>query len=179
MRTSSGVFAVVTEKEAEAICDAGPLIHLDELGSLDLLSDFPRILVPEQVRLEVERHRPAAFGHSGISLEVLPVALSSSPSFQATVRALALDTGEQAALSLAAQRPGAILLTDDSAARLAARTLGFRVHGTIGVLVRAIRRRTRDRDEVIELIRAIPIRSTLYLRSSLLEQILDELRTSP
>jgi hypothetical protein len=43
------------EPPATAICDAGPLIHLDELGSVDLLTGFGEILVPEQVCVEVVR----------------------------------------------------------------------------------------------------------------------------
>ena len=31
------------------VCDARPLIHLDEVGALDLLADFAEILVPEAV----------------------------------------------------------------------------------------------------------------------------------
>jgi hypothetical protein len=41
----------------------GPLIHLDELGCLDLLEGFGRVLVPRRVWEEVGRHRsglPAA-----------------------------------------------------------------------------------------------------------------------
>ena len=39
------------------ICDAGPVIHLDELGCIDLLSSFSRVLVPVAVWQEVQRHR--------------------------------------------------------------------------------------------------------------------------
>ena len=53
---SIGVCMEVTEGSPEVVCDAGPLIHLDELGCLDLLSDFPLVLVPE----EVWRERPVA-----------------------------------------------------------------------------------------------------------------------
>lgn len=42
------------------VCDAGPLIHLDELDCLDLLGDFPEVLVPEAVWREVLKHRPSA-----------------------------------------------------------------------------------------------------------------------
>jgi hypothetical protein len=31
------------------VCDAGPLIHLDELDCLDLLGGYPEVLVPEAV----------------------------------------------------------------------------------------------------------------------------------
>jgi predicted nucleic acid-binding protein len=42
------------------VADAGPLIHLDELDSLDLLNDFGQIIVPDAVWREVQIHRPAA-----------------------------------------------------------------------------------------------------------------------
>jgi predicted nucleic acid-binding protein len=38
------------------VCDAGPLIHLDEVDSLDLLADFAEVLVPDAVWREVEQH---------------------------------------------------------------------------------------------------------------------------
>ena len=34
---------------AKVVCDAGPLIHLDELDCLDLLGDYPEVLGPEAV----------------------------------------------------------------------------------------------------------------------------------
>ena len=51
-----------------------------------------------------------------------------------------LDAGEVAALKILSKEPDLIFLTDDAAARLVATRLGFRVHGTIGVLIRAIRK---------------------------------------
>jgi hypothetical protein len=38
------------ERRSIVICDAGPLIHLDELGCLDLLADFRDVLVPDADR---------------------------------------------------------------------------------------------------------------------------------
>jgi len=69
-------------------------------------------------------------------------------------------------------------LTDDSAARLASRALGVRAQGTIGVLVRAIRRELRTREQVVSLLRELPTRSTLYLRRSFLEEIIREVERS-
>jgi hypothetical protein len=43
------------------------LIHLDELGCLDLLADFHIVFVPEQVWREVESHRPGVLQASGVS----------------------------------------------------------------------------------------------------------------
>jgi predicted nucleic acid-binding protein len=162
-----------------AICDAGPLIHLDEIVCLDLLSDFQDVLIPEQVREEVTRHRPGAVGSGALSYRCIPVAISAGSQFRALVKAFSLGTGEQAALSLMSRSPGAILLTDDAAARLAAKALGFRVHGSLGVLLRSIRTGRRKRAEVLSLLREIPTRSTLHIRANLLQEITEQVESWP
>ena len=43
----------------EAVLDAGPVIHLDELNALDVLNDLI-LLVPETVCSEIIAHRPHA-----------------------------------------------------------------------------------------------------------------------
>jgi predicted nucleic acid-binding protein len=157
------------------VCDAGPLIHLDELGCLSLLNDFNQILVPGQVWQEVTVHRPQALTHSEISLERIDIVISPEPTFQTLVQTLALDLGEQAALSLMSDFPQAIFLTDDAAARLAAVRLGFRVHGTIGILLRGVRRQQYTRTEMGEILRNLPSRSTLHIRPNLLEEAIQQL----
>ena len=52
----------------------------------------------------------------------------------------ALHLGEREALTLCVECPNTLLLTDDTAARLAAKTLAIDAHGTLGLLIRAIRR---------------------------------------
>jgi predicted nucleic acid-binding protein len=89
------------------------------------------------------------------------------------VQSLSLDLGEQAALTLMQNHPQAIFLTDDAAARLAAIALGYRAHGSIGVLIRAIRRGQRSKDEVITTLRELPVRSTLHIRPKLLQEIIE------
>jgi predicted nucleic acid-binding protein len=157
---------------SEVVCDAGPLIHLDELGCLDLLADFQTVFVPEQVWQEVEFHRASALRRSGLELQQVAVVLSENDPLQALVRLFALDLGEQAALSLMMSHPNAILLTDDAAARLTAEILGYQVHGSIGILVRAIRRRQRTGDEVLSILRGLPLQSSLHIRPALLEEII-------
>lgn len=162
----------MTESLPRVVCDAGPLIHLDELDCLDLLADFEDVLVPEQVWLEVENHRPGALSCPGVEIRREPIGILEDASFQALVRALTLDRGEQEALSLMTLHPNAILLTDDAAARLAADGLGYRVHGTIGILLRAIRRQQRTPDQVLSILRGLPTNSTLHIRSDLLRDII-------
>ena len=156
---------------ANAVCDAGPIIHLDELGSLNLLESF-HLLVPQAVWQEVQSHRPSAVKwlkdhcqeHAGT--DPLPTNLL------ALANVFSLDKGEMEALSIMCHIPGAIFLTDDAAARLAAQQLGYRVHGSIGILIRAVRCNQLDAQEVIDRLRSIPNQSTLFVRDSLLEEII-------
>ncbi len=167
----------MSESAPGVVCDAGPLIHLDELDSLTLLADFDPVLVPEQVWAEVERHRVSVFTHPGLPLKKVPAVISTEPAFQTMVRAFSLGWGEQAALTLMQEHSGAIFLTDDAAARLAAVTWGYQVHGTIGVLLRALRRQQRSRDQVITTLQNLPALSTLHIRSGLLQEIIARVKS--
>lgn len=164
----------MSKESASVVCDAGPLIHLSELGCLSLLNDFADVLVPEQVRQEVAQHQANALDESTLDFQTVPVSISSTASFQSLVKSLSLDYGEQAALSLMALNPESIFLTDDAAARLAAVSLGYQVHGSIGILIRAIRREQKTKDEVVALLRDMPTRSTLFIRANLLDDIVNQ-----
>jgi len=154
------------------------LIHLAEIELLELLSDFKTVFVPVQVWEEAERHRPEALS-SAVRLQKVFIEISFDSRFQTLARTLLLDVGEQAALSLMANQPASVLLTDDAAARLAAKALGYRSHGTIGILLRSIRRGLRSQAEISSVLRSLPFRSTLHIRQSFLEAILRELESGP
>lgn len=159
---------------SEAVLDAGPLIHLAELEALDTLVDFSALFVPMAVKEEVECYQPSALNHPDLSLQYVFAPLPP-PSLLAMGRALALDKGEMNALSLMDLHPKAIFLTDDSAARLAAEHRGIKAHGTIGILIRSVRQGHRTEREVIDLLRGLRSRSTLYIRPSLLAEIIQAL----
>src|SRR6266568_937707 len=100
------------------VCDAGPLIHLDQLGCIELLADFPQVLVPDAVWEEVNRHRPSALGPSAVRLMRTSAPVRLTAELEALSRLLSLHRGEQEALQVAEAHAGCLLLTDDTAARL-------------------------------------------------------------
>ena len=153
------------------VADAGPLIHLDELGVLDLLADFEAVYVAPIVWGEVLRHRPGICSTHPWLRQSAPIA-SSTGSFDALVRTLVLHRGEVSALLLCKEKHADLFLSDDSAARLAGQALGFRVHGTLGILLRSMRRGLRAKAQVVATLRAIPDNSTLRIRPALLEEII-------
>jgi len=158
------------------VADAGPLIHLDELGCLDLLADFSAVHTTEQVWREVLRHR------STLTLQAIPrlrIEKSTGPvgaAVMAMAEAFDLDAGEVSALGLMQQLSADLFLCDDAAARLVAESLGYGVHGTIGLVIRAIRRQQRTTEQVLEILQAIPARSTLFIKPSLLAEICDRVQ---
>lgn len=153
------------------IADAGPVIHLDELGCLELLADFGKVIIPEMVWLEVERHRPMAL-KSADEWCVRQSPRQHSVVVSALTPLYSLHAGEQEALHLCAELGDCLLLTDDTAARLAAKSLGITAHGTLGVLIRAIRRQTLTKAEVLSLLHAIPNQTTLHVRPAFLKEVI-------
>ena len=161
------------------VSDAGPLIHLDELGCLGLLRDFLAIQVPDAVWREVHRHRPSALRRRTLKLHRVVVPKANLPDLAELAEALVLDAGELEALIWMQEYPDAIFLTDDAAARLAAERLGYKVHGTIGVVIRALRRKQKTRKQVLNLLRAIPRRTTLFITPQLLKLALEQVKSEP
>jgi len=160
----------------KVVLDAGPIIHLDELDCLDLLLDFKELLVPEAVWNEVTGHRPAAFNNPRIAFEKSFVHQKMNSQITTFCYSLDLDAGETEAIILSSSHPGLILLTDDAAARLAASSLSIRAYGTIGVLLRAVRRQQLQPAEVIDILEELSSRSTLFIKHSLLKGIIEEVK---
>src|SRR6476661_4071840 len=131
------------------VCDAGPLIDLDELGCLSLLRDFATIQVPDAVWREVQRHRPTALRRRSVKWQRMLSLPAPTPQLMELAQTLLLDAGEIDALRLIQGNDAAIFLADDAAARLVAERLSYEVHGTIGIIVRALRRQQRTKRQVL------------------------------
>lgn len=115
-----------------AVADTGPLIHLAEIDSLQLLGAVDELLLPATVYDELEAGGvPPAL--DGLVFDVVE-ADEGSEWFTT-----GLDAGEASALDVASKR-NAVLLTDDLAAREAAQDADVRVHGSIGVITLAFSR---------------------------------------
>ena len=122
------------------VCDTTLLLYLDRIGQARLLCTFfEPIVVPEQVRLELDMGRllrpdtinPSRFGW------VLLISID-----QSELDALPpnrLGRGEQAVIAYARSRQGYWVGLDDHQARTLAEHLGLKVVGIIGVLLRAKR----------------------------------------
>jgi len=174
--TLNGASTVMIKVITKAVCDAGPIIHLDELNCLDLLTDFQEIVVPRMVCEEIRRYRPSALKGHDVSFTILDQHIFPDEPLLAICRIFSLDRGEIEALTLMKKNPQAMFLTDDASARLVAEEMGFRVHGTIGILIRSVRRGQREPEEVDRILSEIPLKSTLYIKHLLLKEIKSKIK---
>ncbi len=167
----------MTRPALSVVCDTGPILHLDELDSLDLLSDFHQVILSSGVHGEIRSARPSLLESSDIRFTIRRAMLQADEALLTVCRIFSLGPGETEALAIMRGDPEAIFLTDDAAARLVAEQMGFKVHGTIGILIRSVRRGLRKPAEVVDILSQIPSRSTLYIKRALLEEILLMVKT--
>jgi predicted nucleic acid-binding protein len=150
-----------------AVADTGPLIHLDEIDALHLLAVADELLIPQTVYEELEA------GTVPSALDYIEYELVEAEDTGLTVE---LDPGETAALAVAVER-SAVLLTDDLAAREAAKNSNVEVHGSIGVIVLAYTRGELTKSNAAELMRALQTETSLFISDAVVERgisLLDE-----
>jgi hypothetical protein len=116
-----------------AVTDTGPLLHLTEAASLDLLRLVGDLHVPPQVMAEMVYHQRDWSLPEWITLDILTPTFAADA--EAWQQAGLLDAGEAEAIALARQIDAEWLLSDDAAARLFAEELGIEVHGSLGVVL--------------------------------------------
>ena len=123
-----------------AVCTASPVSALFQIGHLFLLEKlFGTVLMPPEVAEELDEGSDiigdwrAAPGAATLT--------TRSVGDEALVRGLSdrLYRGDAAAIAVAAETGGAILITDEAEGRRTARRIGVRVIGTVGLLVAAKR----------------------------------------
>jgi predicted nucleic acid-binding protein len=79
-----------------AVSDAGPLIHLAEIDSLELLAAFDTLLIPETVYEEIER--------GGLPDGLADLSYELVEADDRRVEGEELDAGERAAIAVAEKR---------------------------------------------------------------------------
>lgn len=140
------------------VTDTGPLIHLAQADSLELLEVVGEVYLPETVLTELER------GSTDISeLDATSEQVAYDDSAYPH-----LDAGETAALVLCSARD-AVLLTDDLDARNTAKREGIEVHGSVGVVLYAYSHGDLTDEEAKRVLRALKQDTNLYLSSPLME----------
>jgi predicted nucleic acid-binding protein len=149
------------------------------LNCLDLLKGHARVLVPEIIWQEVQRHRMSALRHRYVTLTRVSDIPAPDRSLARFSRVHTIHRGEQQALRLMRRYPNALLLTDDEAARKLAKLMHYAVRSTIGVLLTAWQDGRKTKRQVLHLLRVLPRKSTLFVSQMLLGTVIAHVREAP
>jgi hypothetical protein len=122
------------------VCDTTVLLYLGRIGQIDLIHAlFSAVYVPDAVLLELDTGRILRRD----TIEPREIAwMTTVPVSQTAIDALPenrLGVGEQAVIAYAQARPDHVAGLDDLQARQLAESMGLKVVGTLGVLLRAKR----------------------------------------
>lgn len=160
-----------------AVTDAGPVIHLLEIGCLHFLDIFDTVYLPTAVWQEtVESGRVAAQQIEQLrSIQRIQVP-GSTAQFVTVHNLTHLHFGEQACLHLCEQLGLKLLLTDDLAVRQVAKQRGVTPVGSLGVVVRAYRLGIISLDEAEGCLNDLYASSTLFITRTIVDLALERLK---
>ncbi len=161
-----------------AVVDAGPLIHLAEVGALRLFRFFEELYLPGAVLKET-------VGQGRLSEEQIlemkniqnvSVSEKQVKRFISRFRIEHLHGGEQECLYVCTQQKIDTILTDDLAVRDAAKRLKVLPVGSLGIVVRAYRRGSISMEKGRELIWKLYKSSSLFVTSAIVEMAIEQMK---
>ena len=156
-----------------AVADAGPLIHLYEVGYTHLLTLFDALHIPDAVWAEsVGEGRIPPLDLDNVQCHALVD--RHVDQFVHTHLLNNLHAGERESLFLCHQLD-IDLLTDDLAARKAAKQLKVRPVGSLGIVVRGYREGLLTHSEAEQTLMALYEKSSLFVTRAIVEIALKQL----
>jgi predicted nucleic acid-binding protein len=164
-----------------AVVDAGPLIHLAEIGCFRLLRAFSTLWVPHAVWLETAEHKHLF--QNDLSKEPnirqYSVPQSELAQFVRENNLTELHAGERECLYLCRQKGITTLLTDDLAVRDVARRLKLIPVGSLGIVVMAHKRKEISLLDAERYIADLYDVSSLFVTRDIADLAIEQLRKHP
>lgn len=163
------------------VYDAGPLIHLQEIGQINILEMLENNLSTEDVQSEIKLHLKTE-DLSKVTRLIKNIKFSLTYEVEILSKIFLLGKGEQSAILLAKEMssnfPDVFFVSDDAAARMASENLHIQSIGTIGLIIKAGTINHLDRKEVINILTRIPQTTSLHIRPNLLAEIIQKVKTN-
>lgn len=155
-----------------AIVNASPLIYLARTKFLHLLKlAAPEILIPRSVAAEVAARGPSDPAARALS-ETPWLRQVETIGIPEEVLAWDLGPGESAVIAWALSHSGCLAVIDDLEGRRCAETLGIRLRGTLGLVLRARSQNiVAEARPVLEALRA----AGMYLSDRIVNKALSEI----
>lgn len=159
------------------VSDTTPLISLLKIDRIDLLEKlFGQVLIPravfdeltldERFKLEADQIRRKQF--------IKVKAVKNPESASVLKRATGLDQGESEAIILTDEQNADVLLMDEAKGRAVSFQMGFKIMGTIGILMAAYEENELTADEVRACVEGLQ-RAGRHISQKQYQMLLDKL----
>jgi predicted nucleic acid-binding protein len=162
-----------------AISNAGPLIHLAQIGCLEWLTDlFEKVIIPTEVYNETVLEGKKNNYADAILIENLIKdgfieVYNEDNEIEIIFQSEFLHKGELSAINLALSLDEEIILLDDEEARISAKRLKLKVKGTLGILIDIYTKKIISKEHAINSLKRI--NEIMYLSSDVYSYILEKL----
>ncbi|MBI5789309.1 MAG: DUF3368 domain-containing protein [Candidatus Schekmanbacteria bacterium] len=136
---------------SKVVSNSTPLIALSKIGYFSLLQEyFSEVYIPQAVYSEVVERKPELYGAKEVaSLSWVKTQKVQNQLAVETLRSH-LGAGESEAIVLATESKADLLLLDEASGRRIAQSLGLKITGTVGVLLKAAKDGKLDLKESLD-----------------------------
>ena len=159
------------EKIHKAVFDSGPLIHLHEIHSASLLSLIKKPCTTPEVKKETSPYL-SVFPKN---VRIIALEKQGKDFAKYLIEQFVLGIGETTAMSLAKQEKISLFFTDDLDARNVAKHFGFEAHGTLAIIMRALKEKIINKKEAEEKVQSLAD-SSLFITSDLIAWTFQQIR---
>lgn len=153
----------------EVVSNSGPFIHFNDINKIKLFNNFTKIFVPAKVAKEIGNLLPKL-----TNINIIKVSSKDINYLSKQLKRFKLQEAEVEAISLA-KKLNKTFLTDDLAARDAAKKLEIDVHGSIGVIALFYKRGIISTNEAKILINELYEKSSLFISKAIVDIAIKEL----
>ena len=161
-------------KIEKGVFDTGPFLHLHEIEALAVAEIVQLKYISQEVKEELEHYEIPLHSIKKILTPLLSLQYKNIAKI--LTEQYELELGESTAIALAQQEKISLFFTDDLDAREAAKKFHLEVHGTLGLLLRALREKQITQEEALEIVKRISTESSLFLTSDLVNWINKEIK---
>lgn len=156
--------------EIKAISDAGPIIHLSEIGTSMCFSLFSKVLVPRDVYNEVKVcNLPGNIEIESKIFEIVDIASNQKDQIGYFSTKYGISIPDGSVITLSKYKGINLVLSDDLDVKDILKSMGIQPVGSIGILLRAYREKIISYDDAAKALEDLLEISSLYVTSKLIQ----------
>lgn len=149
------------------VCDAGPILHLAEVKSIELILNMGDIYIPHAVQMELMQYKlnlPNQF-------QILNLTRTEETEANTITQNGKIHRGEAEAIILVKRISADYLLTDDATARLYAEINKINVHGSLGIVLWNLIHKNINKEQARSLIFDLK-KSSLWVSEQVFQRVI-------